>query len=237
MAFDFLNKIKNGLLPSQPKNSTNTNFGLQDFYVTAIDKGFARDFHFRVTQIGDSKLSSNELIYIRAGNIPEREIESDTVSFRGFKYNVPTTASYPGSDSWNVEFLMDKNYTIYDLIEKWHRSHFNESSFIGREVPNFDTLIEIMAIDEQLNVVKKFKLYGCFPRKLGALKFNTSGNGAPISFELSLAYQYWTSETMAASAAESKGLIESFIGGLAKLAGIAQGGRNVIRSVRSIPGL
>lgn len=237
MAFDILNKLKNGLLSQQPKNSNNTNFGLQDFFVTAADKGFARDFHFRVIQIGDSKLSNNELIYIRSGNIPEREIESDTVSFRGFKYNVPLTASYPGSDNWTVEFLMDKSYNIYNILEKWHRSHFNEGSFVGREVPSFDSLIEIMAIDDQLNVVKKFKLYGCFPRKLGSLKFNTAGTGAPVSFELGLAYQYWTSETMAETAEESKSLIESFIGGLVKVAGIVQGGRNVIRSVRSIPGL
>jgi hypothetical protein len=237
VGFDLINKLKNGLLPGQPKTSKNGQLGLQDFYNTATDRGFARDFHLRVTQIGDSTLGNEDLIYIRSATIPDREIVTDSVFFRGFKYNVPLTSSYPGSDNWTVEILMDKQYEIYNTIEKWQRDHFNEGTFIGREMPTFDKMIELMAVDDQLNVVKKFRLYGCFPRKIGAIKYNMGGQGAPVSLELSLAYQYWTSEDMPLPAAEKQGLIDKFLGGLRKVTGVVQGGRNVIRSVRSIPSL
>lgn len=237
MGFDIINQLKAGILPAQPAASKNGALGLQDFYLAATDRGFARDFHMRVTQIGDSKLGNNDLIYIRSATIPEREITTDTVHFRGFKFNVPLTATYPGSDSWSLEILMDKRYEIYDMLEAWHRSHFNENSLIGREMPNMDKVIELMAIDDQLNVVKKIKLYGCFPRKLGALKYNMAGMGAPISLELSLAYQYWSTETEAPTAEAKKGLIDNFLGGLRTVTGVVQGGTNILRSVRSIPGL
>jgi len=236
VGFDILSTITTGL-GLQQSNSGNTQFGLQDFYSTATDRGFARDFHFRVTQIGDLTLDNGDLIYIRTSNIPSREIGVDSVNFRGFKYNVPLTASYPGSDNWTVEFLMDKNYGIYDQFENWHRNHFNESTFVGREVPTFSRVIEIMAIDETLSVVKKFRLYGCFPRTLGEIQFNIAGQGAPVTFKMSMAYQYWTSETVGETAASTQGLIGQFVGGLRTLTGILQGGTNIVRSIKSIPGL
>lgn len=237
MGFDIINNLIGGFLPGQPKNANNAQLGLQDFYTTASDRGFARDFHLRVTQIGDSTLGNSDLIYIRSASIPEREITTDTINFRGFKYNVPLTASYPGSDNWSVEILMDKQYQIYNLLETWHRSHYNEATFIGREMPTFDKMIELIAVDDQLNIVKKFRLYGCFPRRLGPLKYNMGGQGAPVSIELSLAYQYWTSETSDTSESNTLGTIDSFIKGLKTITGVVQSGRNVIRAIKSIPGL
>lgn len=232
-----LASIKSALLGS-PSTSKNTQLGLQDFYKVATERGFARDYHFRVTQIGDSKLANDEFLYIRAVSTPEREILSESLSFRGFKYNVPLTSAYPGSEGWNIEFLMDRKYQIYDLLETWQRSHFNEGTLIGREMPTFDRSIELIAIDEQNNIVKKFKLYGCFPRKIGPVKYSMAGNGGPVSFELTLAYQYWTSNTVStAAAATSKGVIESFLQGLRTVTGVVQQGTNIIRAVKSIPGL
>lgn len=236
MGFDLLNNLTNNLLSSQNR-SNNTQLGLQDFYNTATERGFARDFHFRVTQIGDSKLTNEDLVYIRSAHVPEREIGTENLAFRGFKYNIPLTSSYPGSDCWTIEFLMDRNYKIYDMLEVWHREHFNEGSFIGREVPTFDKMIELITVDEQMSVVKKFKLYGCFPRKLGQIKYNLGGQGAPVSFNLDIAYQYWTSDTVTIADANKTGLIDGFIKGLNTVTSIVQGGRNIIRSIKSIPGL
>lgn len=234
MSFDILTSVKNALFSGKSSNSKNRLLGLQDFYLTATERGFARDFHLRVTQIGDSTLGNEDLIYIRSATIPERVITTDSVYFRGFKYNVPLTASYPGSDSWTIEILMDKKYEIYDKLEKWHRSYFNENTFIGREIPTFDKIIELIAIDDQLNTIKKYRLYGCFPCKLGSIKYNLGGAGAPVSVELTLAYQYWTSETISVSNAQSQSLLDKFLSGLRTVTGVIQSGTNVVRAIRSI---
>ena len=129
---------------------------------------------------------------------------------------------------------MDKKYEIYDKLEKWHRSYFNENTFIGREIPTFDKIIELIAIDDQLNTIKKYRLYGCFPCKLGSIKYNLGGAGAPVSVELTLAYQYWTSETISVSNAQSQSLLDKFLSGLRTVTGVIQSGTNVVRAIRSI---
>ena len=85
MGFNILNNLSN-LLPKTAANSTTTGLGLQDFYSVATKRGFARDFHFRITQIGDSPLGNNDLIYIRSGTIPEREVLSDEFTNSDFDH-------------------------------------------------------------------------------------------------------------------------------------------------------
>lgn len=193
MSFDILQQFR-----AQNTNFTSTNsgsrmLGLQDFYRTVSERGIARDIQFRITQLGDSKFNNEDLIYIRTGSIPSREIQTDSVSFRGFKFNVPMTVNYPGSDGWDIEILMDRDYKIYDKLYKWHRRYFDENTLMGTNIPDSSNIIELVSVDDKLDVSNKIILYGCFPVKLGDVKYNIGGNGTVLSINMTISYQYWVS--------------------------------------------
>lgn len=210
--------------------------GLQDFYRVASERGFARDFHFRVTQIGDTKLGDNDLVYVRSASIPNRTINSENVYYRGFKFNVPMAVEYD-SESWSIEILMDRDYQIYNVLETWHKNYYNENTFAGTEMPASDKLIELIAVNDNFDVLKKFRLYGCFPKELGELQFNLAGQGAPISLKLSLAYQYWNSETLKLPQGQSQGLIGNLLNGLRTVTGLIQTGNVIKQTARSVSNL
>lgn len=176
----------------QGTNSNNRGLGLQDFYRTVSERGVARDMQFRIIQLGDSKFNNEDLIYIRTGSIPNREIMTDAVHFRGFKFNVPLTVSYPGSEGWDIEILMDRDYKIYDKLYEWHKSYFDESTLMGNNIPDSSNIIELVAVNDTLDIAKRIKLYGCFPTKLGDIKYSIGGTGTAISINMTIAYQYWT---------------------------------------------
>lgn len=187
MSFDILKQPQVQTI----NNSSNRLLGVQDFYRTVSERGIARDIQFRITQLGDSKFNNEDLIYIRTGSIPSREIQTDSVSFRGFKFNVPMTVNYPGSDSWDIEILMDRDYKIYDKLYKWHRSYFDENTLMGTNIPDSSNIIELVSVDDKLDVSNKIILYGCFPVKLGDVKYNMGGTGTVLSINMTISYQYW----------------------------------------------
>jgi hypothetical protein len=232
VGFDILSSIRNGFFPKSSAGK-NTALGLQDFYQTAAARGFARDFHFRVTQIGDSQLNNEDLIYVRSASVPSREIITDNVHFRGFSYQIPMTVKYPDAAGWNIEFIMDKDYGIYKKLDDWHKKVFDPTSYVGIEVPGYDQTIELVLIDDNLSVIRKFYLRGIFPVKLGELKYNMGGTGAPVSFTMTIAFQYMTDEAQAIGSVP-KSLLDNIIGGLAKVTGVAQSVQNIVRGIRSI---
>ena len=80
---------------------------IENFFNQASQKQFARDFLFRVKQISVTGLSLNgetDLIYARSASLPGRDIENKQVNFSGQTFNLPGKSSYPGAESWSIEF-------------------------------------------------------------------------------------------------------------------------------------
>ena len=72
---------------------------IQNFYRTAADRDFSRDFLFRVTQMqlqGVPALTENDLVYVKTAALPGRSITNVAVPYMGLALNVPGTVTYPG---------------------------------------------------------------------------------------------------------------------------------------------
>jgi len=191
VGFDILQQSRAQNINLTSTNSGSRMLGLQDFYRAVSERGVARDIQFRITQLGDSKFNNEDLIYIRTGSIPSREIQTDSVFFRGFRFNVPMTVNYPGSDGWDIEILMDRDYKIYDKLYEWHKSYFDETTLTGANIPDSSNIIELVSVNDKLDVSNKIILYGCCPVKLGDIKYNIGGTGSVLSISMTISYQYW----------------------------------------------
>ena len=80
------------------------NQNIQTFYTQAANKDFARDFLFRVVRmqgVGLPDLKDEDLVYVKAAQLPGRTIENINASYMGLKFNIPGVATYDSSDSGN----------------------------------------------------------------------------------------------------------------------------------------
>ena len=104
---------------------------ITDFYRSVQKNDFARQFQFRVTQLANTNFGEESLIYIETANLPGRAINNIQVPFMGLNFNVPGTASYPGSESYAVTFRCDQNYDIRAVLENATFNTFDDQTSSG----------------------------------------------------------------------------------------------------------
>lgn len=205
--------------------------GIQDFYNTAQAIGFSRDNQMRVVQIGDLFQSPNENLYVyaRTASVPARMIKTSEVYMRGFKFNVPMHVEYE-SGSWPLTILCDESYLIRAALEEWQKTVVNEHTQLSKLQ---NTTVQLNLLNDALDTVMIYRLHGCIPQKIGALQYDIAGNGKPISFDVNLTYQYWSSEIVSFRAKEDEDFLTRAAGVLRRVGQIGQSVNNGIRSVRN----
>ena len=111
----------------------------------------------------------------------------------GLNFNIPGTATYPGSEAWDVTFYADSNSQIRQKFEQWTRDTFDDATSTGNYfTPNQTSVIDLVQLDNQLNRVQQYQLVGVSPRQVGALTYNiATGTGDTIEFTATLAFHYY----------------------------------------------
>lgn len=173
-------------MPTQTQN-------IIDFYNTAQDKDFARQFQFRVSKIANTNFSNSELVYLETAALPGRSITNVQVPFMGLQFNVPGTATYPGSDAWNVVFRCDSNYDIRTTLENATFNTFDDSVSEGTySIPrnSSDVVLYLLGKDPDI-VVREYTLVGAYIVSVGESQYNLGDSGQIVTIPATIAYQYW----------------------------------------------
>ena len=92
---------------------------IQDFYRVAQERDFLRSFQFRILDVsnqGVPVLTQDDLVYATTASLPARSINTFSQAFMGLNFNVPGTASYPGSDGYALNFRSDSEATLRRLF-------------------------------------------------------------------------------------------------------------------------
>ena len=169
---------------------------IQDFFRVAQQRDFARDYMLRVVSIGNDTFNEDDFVYITTATLPGRDITNQNAIYMGLKFNFPGTVTYPGSEGWTVTFRNDKGGILRQKFEDWQINQtFDDNTSTGDlSVGGPESIIQLNLIDDKLNVLNTYKLYGAYIQKLGAVKYDIAGAGTPLTFDATLAYHYWRHE-------------------------------------------
>jgi hypothetical protein len=163
------------------------------FYSNIQSKDFARQFQFRVVSpFANTNFNADNLIYLETANLPGRSITNVQVPFMGLQFNVPGTATYPGSDAWSVTFRCDQNYDIRSTLENATFLTFDDGASTG----NFNTArnssrIVLELLGKDMSVVRTYTLFGAYVVSVGDIAYNVGDSGAIVTVPATIAYQYW----------------------------------------------
>lgn len=128
---------------------------IQDFFTKAAQDQFSRDFLFRVKQISTVGIDLNgetDLIYARSATYPGRDILNKEANYFGQTFNVSGKSSYPGSDSYSIEFYMDEDGELRRKFEAASRRTFDNNTSTGAyglAGPDQVMVLEVIGIDLQ----------------------------------------------------------------------------------------
>ena len=161
---------------------------IQDFYAAAQGQEFARDFQFRVRTLGP--FVENDLLYVKTAKLPGKEITNQQVSFMGLDYNFPGSVKYTGSDSWELLFWCDEGLNIRNKMENWIKEIFDDVTATGKYgVPTEQASMDLLGKD--LKSIRKYNFIGIYPKSLGEINYDLQGDGKPLDFTVTMAYQFW----------------------------------------------
>jgi hypothetical protein len=165
---------------------------ISDFYRIAQERDFARQFQFRMIQLANTNFDEEELVYLETATLPGRTINNIQVPYMGLQFNVPGTASYPGSDSYAVTFRCDQNYNIRSVLENATFNTFDDSASIGDyNIARNSSVIVLNLLNKIGGTVRQYTLYGAYVASLGEISYDISDNGSIVKVPATLAYQYW----------------------------------------------
>ena len=175
------------------------NQNIQNFYRTAADKDFSRDFLFRVTQMqlqGVPALEEGELVYVKTASLPGRNIGNVAVPYMGLNLNVPGAVTYPGSEGYALSFYLDGESTLRNYFETASRSLFDDQTSTGEYgTPDDDFFIQLAQLDKDLEPITEYKLVGASLRTVGGIGYEiASGTGATVSVDATISYHFYTKE-------------------------------------------
>jgi hypothetical protein len=169
---------------------------INQFMTQALSKQFARDFLFRVTNISilnQSLVGDTDLIYARSATLPGRNIENKVVNYSGQAFNIPGKSTYPGSESYSIEFYHDESASLRTKLEGISRSIFNNETTSGDiGMPGNGDVITLSVLDNQFNETQTIKLIGASIRDIGAITHNIAdGTGDVVTFPVTFSYHYY----------------------------------------------
>jgi hypothetical protein len=175
---------------------------ISDFYRSVQQKDFARQFQFRLVQLANTNFGEDTLIYVETANLPGRAITNVQVPFMGLNFNVPGTATYPGSDAYNVTFRCDQNYNIRAALENATFNTFDDGTSTGSyNIARNSSVITMNLLNKNGSTVRQYTLYGAYVVSVGESTYNLGDSGTIQTVPTTLAYQYWrvTSSTTSPS--------------------------------------
>lgn len=166
---------------------------IQQFYRTAQQQDFARLFQFQLIQLGNLNLDPlRDLIYVETASLPGRTINNIQVPYMGLQFNVPGTASYPGSAGYNVTFRCDQSYRIRDILEANTFNTFSDSSTTGNyATPAQGSNIILWLLDKSGAPTREYTLFGSYVQSLADVGYDVKDNGTISTVQATIAYQFW----------------------------------------------
>lgn len=166
---------------------------ISDFYTTATTRDFARQFQFRLVTLANTNFGESDLVYLESANLPGRTITNVPVPFMGLQFNVPGTATYPGSDAWAVTFRCDQNYDIRAILENATFETFDDSSSTGDyniARRSSQVILNLLGKDPD-TVLRQYTLVGAYIATVGESTYNLTDSGSIVTVPATIAYQYW----------------------------------------------
>jgi hypothetical protein len=165
---------------------------ISDFYRTVQQQDFARQFQFRVAQLANTNFGENQLVYLETASLPGRTINNVQVPFMGLNFNVPGTASYPGSEAYSVTFRCDSNYNIRAALENATFNTFDDGTSTGNfNIARNSSVITLNLLGKDATTIRQYTLYGAYVVSIGDIAYNIGDNGQIVTVPATLAYQYW----------------------------------------------
>ena len=168
-------------------------------FLSQMSGGGARNNQFKVTvpfpgfAIGTGTETEQLEFLIRTANLPASTVEETEVFFRGRQIPIAGERTF---EAWEIEVLNDTDFALRDAFERWSNAVAEHSTPNGIINPT-EYMVDFTAqqLDRNDNVLKTYNFVGGWPQQIGAIELSQEEQGTIETFDVSMRYIYWDSNT------------------------------------------
>ena len=175
---------------------------IADFKAQMIGGG-ARPNQFRVELTFPSYVTLGPVAGARAqflckaAQLPASTIENLPVLYRGRPVNFAGERTF---QPWTVSIYNDTSFGIRNSLEQWQSGIQNYNSTTGRTNPtDYQVDLQVHQLDRNGGIIKTYKFVDAFPTAISAIGLDYEQQNAIEQFDVEFTYNFFTSETGAAS--------------------------------------
>ncbi len=165
---------------------------ISEFYSKMKETSFRRGHEFQITLSGTGvgNLDEDIKFFAQGATLPGKTIGEATVNYQGLSFSLPGNVTFEHGIS--LTCLCDNNMNIYEDVKAWMNKFSNLAMSTGgdKRLPNTKFYIDLL--DSTLSeVVRSYELVGVWPESIGEIALSHEADGAIITFDIGLKYQYF----------------------------------------------
>jgi len=133
----------------------------------------------------------------KAAQLPASTIENLPVLYRGRPINFAGERTF---QPWSVTVYNDTSFGIRNALEQWQSGIQNYNTTLGRVTPtDYQVDLQVHQLDRSGSIIKSYKFVDAFPTAISAIGLDYEQQNAIEQFDVEFTYNFFTSETGAAS--------------------------------------
>ena len=168
-------------------------------FKSRLKGGGARANQFKVTmsfpgyaEVGGE--TSDLSFLCTAAALPGQTLEKTVVSFRGRQLQL--TGDSRTFTDWTMTVLNDTDFKLYKAFERWMNGMNNMTDNEGLTNPtDYQVDYFLDHLDRDGLSIKQYAFRGAFPTTLGDIALSYETNNAVETFDVTMAYQYFETDT------------------------------------------
>ena len=168
-------------------------------FKSRLKGGGARANQFKVTMsfpgYAATGTETSDLSFLcTAAALPGQTLEKTTVNFRGRALQL--TGDSRTFTDWTMTVLNDTDFKLYKAFERWMNGMNNMTDNEGLVNPtDYQVDYFLDHLDRDGLSIKQYAFRGAFPTTLGDIALSYETNNAVETFDVTMAYQYFETDT------------------------------------------
>ena len=129
---------------------------------------------------------------IKGASMPASTLGTIEIPFRGRKLKVAGDRTF---EEWTITVINDLSFPVRNAFEYWSNGINSNKGNIGRNLlSEYESDWFINQLDKGGNITKSYVLRGAYPTNVAAIDVSYENEGIQ-EFQVTMAYQYWESNT------------------------------------------
>lgn len=163
-------------------------------YRTTRNNGFYVKIDWPTELNNDTELTKMIHYYCESAHIPSKNISTSSVRLEHAFFEAPYGISY---EPVTLTFYLDENMRLRDTFVNWYRMIYDDATNGLRFYNDYAKNVTIFTIDKSAPGASDYgvegnyevTLIGAYPKSIGDVMFNTSGDGQVVTMQVQFVYE------------------------------------------------